>query len=663
MKPFVSLPLSLSLAAWVGLFSTANALPLPDNSTTATSSTAFQITNTGSGKAGQFDLNNAANSAPALTATSNGTGYGLFSLMTGTGRGGYFQINNAANTSYAIGGISNGKGYGVYGLMTGIGRAGHFEIANAGSGNSALSGTSNGSGYSLAGFMTGTGRAGFFQITNAANPKAAVEATTNGSGSAIKGVAGTGLAGEFTGNVTATGSLLSGGTVGSTSGALELKVGGNRLYRLENATNAPYGYSPNLIGGWSVNGVGPDMVGATIGGGGLAGHPNQVSGSFGIVSGGSGNTASGNYATVGGGASNLANNYSTVGGGDNNYATFYSTVSGGDYNNASGNYSAVGGGSQNNANGSFSTVSGGNNNTASNQYATVGGGETNNVSGNYSIVGGGQNNTINSDYSTVGGGLGNSANVNDYSTVGGGNGNVASGLFSTVGGGYQNTASASSTTVSGGANNTANSYISTVGGGANNIAAGNYSYAAGYHAQANHYGSFVWADASTATDIGSSANDEVTFRASGGVRLFTNDTLTSGLRLAPGGSQWLAVSDRNMKDRFKALDPKLVLDKFAQMPITEWSYKAQDPSIRHIGPMAQDFYQAFGLGEDKLRIGTMDADGVMMAAIQGLNAKLSDAEKENAEMKKTVRELQKKNTGLEARLARLERLLSRGKAQ
>jgi hypothetical protein len=206
MKSRLSLHCSLFLAALIGPVSLTQAIPLPDNSSIATGSTAFQITNNGTGKAGQFDLTDPTNSSPALTATSPGTGYGLFSLMTGTGRAGYFQINNAGNSNYALGGVSNGSGYSVYGRMTGTGRAGYFEVANAGNSNAALSGTSNGTGYGLAGFMTGTGRAGYFQITNPANPKAAVEATTNGTGSALKGIAtGGGLAGEFFGNVAVSG--------------------------------------------------------------------------------------------------------------------------------------------------------------------------------------------------------------------------------------------------------------------------------------------------------------------------------------------------------------------------------------------------------------------------------------------------------------------------
>ena len=61
-----------------------------------------------------------------------------------------------------------------------------------------------------------------------------------------------------------------------------------------------------------------------------------------------------------------------------------------------------------------------------------------------------------------------------------------------------------------------------------------------------------------------------------------------------------------------------VLAKIAGMPIREWNYKAQDAAVRHVGPTAQDFHAAFGLGEDPLRISTIDADGIALAAVKAL---------------------------------------------
>ena len=47
-----------------------------------------------------------------------------------------------------------------------------------------------------------------------------------------------------------------------------------------------------------------------------------------------------------------------------------------------------------------------------------------------------------------------------------------------------------------------------------------------------------------------------------------------------------------------------------------------------MGPMAQDFYAAFGLGADDRHIVTVDADGVALAAIQGLRDMLREKDAE-----------------------------------
>lgn len=79
-----------------------------------------------------------------------------------------------------------------------------------------------------------------------------------------------------------------------------------------------------------------------------------------------------------------------------------------------------------------------------------------------------------------------------------------------------------------------------------------------------------------------------------------------------------------------------MLSKIAAMPIQEWSYKSQSPSIRHVGPTAQDFHAAFGLGEDPLRIGTLDADGVALAAVKALEARTRALGEENRVLRERV---------------------------
>jgi hypothetical protein len=116
------------------------------------------------------------------------------------------------------------------------------------------------------------------------------------------------------------------------------------------------------------------------------------------------------------------------------------------------------------------------------------------------------------------------------------------------------------------------------------------------------------------------------------------------------GSSWINASDRNLKQDFAAVDAQAVLDKVAALPIQSWSYKAQ-PDQKHVGPVAQDFRAAFGLGQDDTSIATVDADGVALAAIQGLNQKL---ELTRAELRRRDAE----NAALQARLEKLEQLFA-----
>jgi hypothetical protein len=103
-------------------------------------------------------------------------------------------------------------------------------------------------------------------------------------------------------------------------------------------------------------------------------------------------------------------------------------------------------------------------------------------------------------------------------------------------------------------------------------------------------------------------------------------------------------SDRNVKENFAPVNSREILDHVAAMPITRWNYKA-DAGVVHVGPMAQDFYAAFNVGMDDKHISMVDADGVALAAIQGLNEKLEHAlerkETEITELKQRLEALEK----------------------
>jgi hypothetical protein len=116
---------------------------------------------------------------------------------------------------------------------------------------------------------------------------------------------------------------------------------------------------------------------------------------------------------------------------------------------------------------------------------------------------------------------------------------------------------------------------------------------------------------------------------------------SSGARLTAGGV-WTNASSRSLKTAFEAIDPLAVLAKVEALPVQGWRYKVEDGSTRHIGPVAEDFQRLFGLGDGE-SIGTVDADGVALAAIQGLVQKIDQAlaakDAEIAELRQELRSL------------------------
>jgi hypothetical protein len=417
---------------------------------------------------------------------------------------------------------------------------------------------------------------------------------------------------------------------------------------LNNETLADYA----TVGGGGFN-TASGLGSVVAGGGGIyetETYTNTASGDWSSISGGIKNTAGGNSSSIGGGEDNTANSWaSTVAGGSNNVANnLDSTIGGGANNISSGGSSTVGGGWANRAEGTGSTVSGGDNNIASATSTTVGGGQLNSAEALASTVGGGYQNNATDDYATVGGGQSNEA-TSPRSTVAGGINNSATNWNATVAGGYNNTASGGGTFVGGGDSNTASGAAATVPGGFDNDAGGDYSFAAGYKARihSDGDGSFVWSDSSSEESIWSYGPNQFLARATGGFWLVTgiNEAggFTSGLHLAPGSSTWTTTSDRNAKTNFAPVDGREILDLLSNIPVETWNYKTQDASIRHLGPMAQDFYAAYGLGLDERHIDTVDLDGVALASIQGLYAisqeqaeQIEDLQVENASLRKQL---------------------------
>jgi hypothetical protein len=210
--------------------------------------------------------------------------------------------------------------------------------------------------------------------------------------------------------------------------------------------------------------------------------------------------------------------------------------------------------------------------------------------------------------------------------------------------------------------------------GLQNSASGNFSVAIGKNARtANRQGSVVIGDGCagfSSDSVYPSANNQFVVRGCGGIKLYTNQGLTSGVEIAAGGGSWSSISDRNRKENFLTVDGEDLLARLRQVPVSTWNYKSQDQSIRHMGPMAQDLYAAFGLGESDKLINTVDIDGVNMAGVQALERRTAaQAEEirtlrsENERLHASARAQDQRIEDLEARLRRLEALLPAASVQ
>jgi trimeric autotransporter adhesin len=381
----------------------------------------------------------------------------------------------------------------------------------------------------------------------------------------------------------------------------------------------------NIIAGSYTNGAGPGTRGVAVLGGGAA------SGSESVPFGGQPNFAWDNYALVVGGYDNQA--------GSNDPTT----------NNAE-----------------FAAVIGGEGNRAIGKWSTTVGGSYNRASDDRSIVLGGSNNYAYGAYSVILGGSSNAA-VGVGSAIAGGAGNCAGGAYSLAVG--------TSAKVRPGLGADGCSGVSDSGD------------------SNGDEGTFVWADNSSFSPFVSSGPNQFLVRADGGVLLNTNtlpafgDDLVVSARKSSGdadadlrlitrssraanmyvsdatgtlfvaltnvaagsnrisvsggsggtaslsnGGTWTNASSRTFKNGFAAIDALDVLKRVTDLPITRWIYNGSEEGT-HMGPMAEDFKAAFDLAGDGKSIATVDADGVALAAIQGLNQKL---EAENAELRRRL---------------------------
>jgi trimeric autotransporter adhesin len=263
-------------------------------------------------------------------------------------------------------------------------------------------------------------------------------------------------------------------------------------------------------------------------------------------------------------------------------------------------------------------------------------------------------------FNTVASGIGSTAlgfitEASGSNSTAMGYGTTAAGVRSTAMG-SQSAAGGDYSTAMGSGTRAAGMYSTAMG--RNTYAGGDVSTSMGSSASTNDKtGAFVYGDASTSIMLRAQANNQFVVRSQRFWFGNNNDVTatagrfietSTGAYLSSGGT-WTNSSDVNRKHHFLPVDADDVLDRIVTMPIRTWSYRDDETSVRHMGPTAQDFHAAFGLGDSNTAIATVDVDGVVLAAIQALEKRTQELREENAELRAALAAVQQRVTTLEAR--------------
>jgi hypothetical protein len=477
-------------------------------------------------------------------------------------------------------------------------------------------------------------------------PQSTGPSSTSLASSANPAVAGSSI--RFTATVTGTAptgtvAFRDGGSVLAGCGSVALAGSGNT--RSSSCTTSSLAVGTHGIvasySGDAVNvGSSSAPLSQTVSTGGWLGYlygGNVATGSSSAVAAGASNVASGQGAFVGAGTANLASGVSSlvIGGFSNEAAAIDSLVGAGAGNRATGPRSVVVGGGFNLASGPWSFIGGGGRDgTAS---TTAGSNALDQVAvAKWSTIVGGSGNragtTTAQTGATVTGGERNQA-TNTDATVGGGTANIAGGTYATIVGGQGNAAAGGGSAVAGGTANGA-SGVAAIAAGASALASGSYAVAIGRRAQSGASGSITLADATNSAVANNTAN-QFFARATGGVRIVSGigagGAPVAGVSLAAGGGSWASLSDRRAKRDLHEVDAQAVLARLAGVPLYTWRYMAETSGALHLGPTAQDFRSAFGLGDSARSISMVDADGVALATVQALLARIDSQERTLAE--------------------------------
>lgn len=287
-------------------------------------------------------------------------------------------------------------------------------------------------------------------------------------------------------------------------------------------------------------------------------------------------------------------------------------------------------GISNSADGDSSAVLGGFLNGALNIAAVVCGGARDTAAGNSSVVVGGSKNVTTARQSFIGGGSENRIEAAQWTVIAGGRNNSIGGTASTISGGW--------------GNRIANGSYCAIPGGYSDTVFGVCSMAFGEHVTTYERRNVTFFEGDSSGSLGIN-RDWYNGGTDHPIHVGTNTSNGNGAYLSAGGT-WTDGSSRTFKDRFQDLDGEELLAKIAALPVQSWYYRNSEE--RHIGPVAEDFADAFA-------VGAIDGDG-------GLDNKYLSAKDVSGVALAAVKELQKKTDQIDElnkRVAQLEALIEK----
>ncbi|MEN2993650.1 MAG: hypothetical protein ABDH91_08895 [Bacteroidia bacterium] len=481
------------------------------------------------------------------------------------------------------------------------------------------------------------------------------------------------ICGGLRNTASAFGSVVVGGHGNSATGQNAAIVGGLRNQATLTST---------FVGGGERNVA--SINGASV----VGGAENQASGFNSVVCGGFRNTAQGAQSMVGGGQDNVSSGEfsAIVGGWDNRVRDIYTTILGGQRNTARLPYAVVLNGEQNTSDCQYCFIANGANNTASGtRFNGIINGRSNQIAmgaGDYNTILNGEGNILENagEHNSILGGSNNRMGAESYSTILTGRNNsipTSGSSYELILGGRGHTISASEphnsilngqngsilnsaaySTILNGTN------VTIVGGnhnillgGENNTVNGNYviAFGNGIAVAGEDRRVYLFTEADWGALVMNRPDNPAGYPIYVGT--LGNGSNGSGAYLT-GGGVWTNASSRFIKDRFQKLSPQEVLAKVRQLPVEGWYYKGTQEY--HIGPYAEDFYEAFGTGvgnkEDARRhLAASDVAGVSLLSIQALAQQQDALLEELRKLREEVEALRQENKALRQALGHAQR--------